>query len=64
MKYLYKYPQAAIRTATRRTRTDMECELLDSGVFKDDRYFDVFVEHAETLWFRNDWSKWTPEEKM
>ena len=53
MKYLYKYPQAAypysdlIETSKRRNRGDMEYELLDTGVFKDDRYFDVFVEYAK-----------------
>jgi hypothetical protein len=53
MKYLYKYPQAAypyadlIETNRRRTRNDMEYELLDTGVFNDDRYFDVFVEYAK-----------------
>jgi hypothetical protein len=53
MKYLYKYPQAAypygdlVETNRRRTRTDMEYELLDTGVFKDNRYFDVFVEYAK-----------------
>ena len=53
MKYLYKYPQAAypyadlVETNRRRTRDDMEYELLDTGVFKDDRYFDVFVEYAK-----------------
>ncbi|HEY7040465.1 MAG TPA: glucosidase [Methylomirabilota bacterium] len=53
MKYLYKYPQAAfpyvdlIETNRRRTRKDLEYELLDTGVFDDDRYFDVFVEYAK-----------------
>ncbi|HZM11679.1 MAG TPA: hypothetical protein VFC15_15840 [Candidatus Limnocylindrales bacterium] len=53
MKYLYKYPQAAypyenlIETNRRRTRNDMEYELLDTGVFNEDRYFDVFVEYAK-----------------
>jgi hypothetical protein len=53
MKYLYKYPQAAypyndlVRTNGRRTRNEMEYELLDTGVFKDDRYFDVYVEYAK-----------------
>jgi mannosylglycerate hydrolase MGH1-like protein len=53
MKYLYKYPQAAypygdlVETNRRRTRNDMEYELLDTGVFKDNRYFDVFVEYAK-----------------
>ena len=53
MKALYKYPQAAfpyteLRAETaRRGRTDPEFELLDTGVFDDDRYFDVFVEYAK-----------------
>ena len=53
MKYLYKYPQAAypyvdlLETNKRRTRNDREYELLDTGVFDDDRYFDVFVEYAK-----------------
>ena len=53
MKYLYKYPQAAypyadlVQTNRRRSRNDFEYELLDTGVFEDDRYFDVFVEYAK-----------------
>jgi hypothetical protein len=53
MKYLYKYPQAEypyvdlIETNKRRTRSEMEYELLDTGVFNEDRYFDVFVEYAK-----------------
>jgi Glycosyl hydrolase family 63 C-terminal domain len=53
MKYLYKYPQAAfpygdlVATSKKRTRTEMEYELLDTGVFQQDRYFDVFVEYAK-----------------
>jgi hypothetical protein len=53
MKYLYKYPQAAypynelIQTNRMRNRGDMEYELIDSGVFDSDRYFDVFVEYAK-----------------
>jgi hypothetical protein len=53
MKYLYKYPQAAfpyadiVDTNRRRNRNEMEYELLDTGVFQDDRYFDVFVEYAK-----------------
>ena len=54
MKYLYKYPQAAypygdlVQTNRQRTRDEMEYELLDTGVFNDDRYFDVFVEYAKS----------------
>ena len=53
MKYLYKYPQAAfpygdlLETNRRRTREEMEYELLDTGVFNGNRYFDVFVEYAK-----------------
>jgi hypothetical protein len=53
MKYLYKYPQAAfpysdlLETSKRRNRGDMEYELMDTGVFNADRYFDVFVEYAK-----------------
>ena len=53
MKYLYKYPQAAypyldlIETNRHRSRNDYEYELLDTGVFNEDRYFDVFVEYAK-----------------
>src|SRR6185436_15276434 len=53
MKYLYKYPQAAfpyadlVETNRRRSREEMEYELLDTGVFDQDRYFDVFVEYAK-----------------
>ena len=53
MKYLYKYPQAEypynnlIQTNRGRNRGDMEYELLDTGVFNEDRYFDVFVEFAK-----------------
>ena len=53
MKYLYKYPQAAypyanlVETSKGRSRHDFEYELLDTGVFDQDRYFDVFVEYAK-----------------
>ncbi|MCE9604919.1 MAG: glucosidase [Planctomycetia bacterium] len=53
MKYLYKYPHAAfpyadlVNTNRGRSREEMEYELLDTGVFHDDRYFDVFVEYAK-----------------
>ena len=53
MKYLYKYPQAAypydnlVSTNKGRSRDEMEYELLDTGVFDQDRYFDVFVEYAK-----------------
>ena len=53
MKYLYKYPRRSypyddlVRTNRQRNRLDFEYELLDTGVFDDDRYFDVFVEYAK-----------------
>ena len=53
MKHLYKYPHAAypyedlIKTNRERGRQGLEYELLDSGVFAHDRYFDVFVEYAK-----------------
>jgi hypothetical protein len=53
MKYLYKYPQAAfpygqlVEGNRRRTRQETEYELLDTGVFHEDRYFDVLVEYAK-----------------
>ncbi len=53
MKYLYKYPQrefpyqALVEQNRRRSREELEYELLDTGVFEDDRYFDVFVEYAK-----------------
>jgi hypothetical protein len=53
MKYLYKYPQTAfpyddlVLTSKGRTRSQFEYELMDTGVFDSDRYFDVFVEYAK-----------------
>lgn len=53
MKYLYKYPQAAypyadlVVTNRNRNRNELEYELLDTGIFDEDRYFDVFVEYAK-----------------
>ncbi|MBF2004948.1 MAG: glucosidase [Chlorogloeopsis fritschii C42_A2020_084] len=53
MKYLYKYPQLAypyadlVNTNRRRNRLELEYELLDTGVFDGDRYFDIFVEYAK-----------------
>ncbi len=54
MKYLYKYPQVAypytqlVEENKRRGRNDPEYELIDTGVFNDNRYFDVFVEYAKS----------------
>ncbi len=53
MKHLYKYPQSeypysSLLEANRsRGRQGMEYELLDTGIFNDDRYFDVFTEYAK-----------------
>jgi hypothetical protein len=53
MKYLYKYPQAAfpyadlVDTNRGRGREEFEYELLDTGIFNEDKYFDVFVEYAK-----------------
>ena len=53
MKYLYKYPQSAfpydnlVLTNRTRKRTDLEYELINTGVFDENRYFDVFVEYAK-----------------
>jgi hypothetical protein len=53
MKYLYKYPHATfpydelVTKNGKRSREEMEYELLDTGVFNDDNYFDVFVEYAK-----------------
>ena len=53
MKYLYKYPQAAfpydelVYTNRARGKHEPEYELLDTGIFDDNRYFDVFVEYAK-----------------
>jgi hypothetical protein len=53
MKYLYKYPQEAypydeiVQTNRKRSKHEMEYELIDTGVFDEDRYFDVFVEYAK-----------------
>ena len=52
-KWLYKYPQRAypyndvVETNRRRSRHELEYELLDTGIFDDNRYFDVFVEYAK-----------------
>src|SRR5712691_1236034 len=53
LKYLYKYPQAEFPYAQlvaenrHRGRSDPEFDLIDTGVFNDDHYFDVFVEYAK-----------------
>jgi hypothetical protein len=53
MKFLYKYPQAEFPYARlygenrRRTRADAEFELIDTGLFDGDRYFDIQIEYAK-----------------
>jgi hypothetical protein len=53
MRMLYRYPQAAfpyqllVQENARRGRQAPEFELLDTGIFADNRYFDVFVEYAK-----------------
>ena len=53
LRMLYKYPQAAFPYAhlvdenRRRSKADPEFELIDTGVFDQDRYFDVFIEYAK-----------------
>ena len=53
MKYLYKYPQKGypynelVRTNRKRTRLETEWELFDTGAFRENRYFDIFVEYAK-----------------
>lgn len=53
MKMLYKYPQQAfpykwlLDENKKRTREDPEFELIDTGIFNDNQYFDVFIEYAK-----------------
>ena len=53
MRYLYKYPHAAypyddlVSTNRTRSKTELEYELIDTGIFDEDRYFDVEVEYAK-----------------
>src|SRR5262249_25158682 len=53
MEYLYKYPQREypyahlVETNSRRSKDEREYELIDTGIFDDSRYFDVFVEYAK-----------------
>ncbi len=55
MKMLYKYPQAAfpyeqlLEENKRRGRLDAEFELIDTGIFNEDNYFDVFIEYAKAV---------------
>ena len=53
MKYLYKYPQKRfpyedlVEENARRTRLEPEYNLLDTGIFENDRYWDIFIETAK-----------------
>lgn len=53
MKFLYKYPQNEFpyeqlkNENDRRAKRDAEYELIDTGIFDDDRYFDIFIEYAK-----------------
>jgi len=53
MKALYKYPQSAfpysdlVKTNRNRSRAESEYELIDTGIFNDNRYFDIFIEYAK-----------------
>jgi hypothetical protein len=53
LKYLYKYPQAAypyrelLEVNGKRGPLDREYELIDTGIFDEDRYFDIFIEYAK-----------------
>jgi hypothetical protein len=53
MKFLYKYPQAEfpysrlVEENHRRDKRELEFELIDTGIFDDNRYFDVFIEYAK-----------------
>jgi len=53
MKMLYKYPQAEfpynwlLEENKRRTKLDPEFEIIDTGIFDDNKYFDVFIEYAK-----------------
>ena len=53
MKYLYKYPQSEFpyeklkQENKNRDKTQPEYELIDTGVFDEDKYFDVFIEYAK-----------------
>jgi hypothetical protein len=53
MKALYKYPQSPfpyadlVRTNRERSRAQSEYELIDTGIFNENRYFDIFIEYAK-----------------
>ena len=53
MKYLYKYPQKKfpyedlVEENAKRTRLEREYQILDTGVFEDNEYWDIFIETAK-----------------
>ena len=53
MKYLYKYPQyefpyaRLVNVNQQRSRSEQEHELIDTGIFDENRYFDIFIEYAK-----------------
>lgn len=53
LKYLYKYPQNSfpyddlVETNQKRGQKEREYELIDTGIFEEDRYFDIFIEYAK-----------------
>ena len=53
MRYLYKYPQAEfpydqlVKSSIERDQTQGEYELIDTGIFDYNRYFDIFIEYAK-----------------
>lgn len=53
MKYLYKYPQRKfpyedlIKTNAKRSKLENEYNLVDTGIFNDDAYWDIFIETAK-----------------
>jgi hypothetical protein len=53
MKMLYKYPQAEFpyeklrKENAKRSKKELEYELMDTGVFDEDAYFDIFIEYAK-----------------
>lgn len=54
MKFLYKYPQEKfpyekiVEENAKRGKVDREYELIDTGVFNENKYFDIFIEYAKT----------------
>ena len=54
LKYLYKYPHEAfpydqiVKENKKRGAEEKEFELIDTGIFDENRYFDIFIEYAKT----------------